>query len=625
MSRRSLVTAAALFLFVLGARWTLIGRFGSDLPEMDQWDAEARETLQPWFEHHSLAHLFSAHNEHRIAPTRLSALVLAAVNHQWDQRLEAVLNAFLPAAVAAGLWLAAAGRYRRGAVVLLGILIAIALGGPFAWENTIHGFQSQQWFLIVFALGAIAWLPFAEPWRARWWAGAACAALSLITMGSGVAAACACAAVMAIRWWRGNARPQAALATLGACLVLAAIGWRLRVVFPGHAALHAHSVRSFWWAAIRYLGWPAFSAHWGYMALLLWLPWFWVAARLLRRTSPAPARLAAWFGVGTWALLQIAATAYARGASPPPPAPRYLDNFFVGIIANGFCLAELFGELRPQPEYRLLLRILAACWAGLFGLGLAYQSIAVVPGQLSDLPRFEYYSEANVRNFVATGDPAYIHHWEIPYPDDQVLAETLEVPAIRSLLPASVRAPLVLRTDRASGFVTWDTRGRQGAPPFPRARDGLSPATAPLENARFHGSYSAGAGPGPAAWRSGAVVSPVHGWLQFLVAGDLGRRGTVLDLRDAETDRVVARVAPDQIPGNGWHNAFVRAPKRPFFVEARANSPTTWFAFADPIEMGSFSHWAWRAVRHGPMLMVVAGLLFLGLLLAPARPAGNHP
>lgn len=614
MNRRLIFASIALFVFVLGARWTLVARYGMALPDMDQWDAEARQMIGPWFEGgHSLANVFRAHNEHRIAPTRLVALGLTILNRQWDQRLEAVVNAFLPATIAA-LLLLFAGRCLGGpATAWVGLLLAIAYSGYFSWENAIHGFHSQQWYLILFALGAIRWLPLERPGSRLWWCGAACAALSLVAMGSGALAAVACAAVAAVRAWQGRRFARGVFLTLVLCLVLLALGAWTRVTVPGHEPLKAHSYSAFWWAALRGMGWPAFGSAWGYTALILWLPWFWLVARMLRRTQAVTSCEWTLFGVGAWVLLQIAAMAYARGGSAPPPAPRYIDNFFLGLVTNAICLGRLASSLPAPPDWRRLFRIVAAAWIALLAGGLVHQLRAVVPGQLQDFPRFDYYAETNVRDYIATGDAHFLQHREIPYPDANSLAGALRIRSVRDRLPSTVRAPLTLPVAHEIGFVTRDSRAPQGSPPYPRKADGLSPATPPLENARFHGCYAAAVI--PARWDSAPVHAVVRGWLQFLVAGDLGRRGTSLVLLDARTGRLISHVAPDKVPGESWHNAFVRAPAVPFVVQASETAPGGWFAFADPIEMGRLSHWAWRATRRGPVVMGLGGACLIGVLL----------
>ena len=104
--------AACLFAVVVGLKWATFDRFGSAMPDWDQWDAEALNLLAPWFEHdHFAAHLFQPHNEHRVVITKLQNLTLTLLNGQWDARLEAVANALLHGALAVALWLLGRRRF----------------------------------------------------------------------------------------------------------------------------------------------------------------------------------------------------------------------------------------------------------------------------------------------------------------------------------------------------------------------------------------------------------------------------------------------------------------------------------------------------------------------------------
>ena len=93
---------ASLFLLIIGAKFSLIATYGSDLPYWDQWDGEAANLYRPYLQGKlGVGQLFSAHNEHRIFFTRLFALGLLEINdRQWDARLETVANALLHASVA---------------------------------------------------------------------------------------------------------------------------------------------------------------------------------------------------------------------------------------------------------------------------------------------------------------------------------------------------------------------------------------------------------------------------------------------------------------------------------------------------------------------------------------------
>jgi len=129
--------------FVLGARWTAIARYGTDLPIWDQWDAEGLNALAPWKEHRfTLALLARPHNEHRVILTKLLNLGLAIANGQWDQRVECVVNALLPALIAAGLFALGRRGLARRWDAPLALLLMASFGLPISWQNTVSGFHS---------------------------------------------------------------------------------------------------------------------------------------------------------------------------------------------------------------------------------------------------------------------------------------------------------------------------------------------------------------------------------------------------------------------------------------------------------------------------------------------------
>lgn len=113
---RIVVYAVCLFCVVLGLKWATFDRFGSAMPDWDQWDAEAYYAIIPWFEHdHFLKNIFTPHNEHRVVLTKLQNLALTVLNGQWDARLQAVTNAILHSALATALWLLAVRQFRPAA------------------------------------------------------------------------------------------------------------------------------------------------------------------------------------------------------------------------------------------------------------------------------------------------------------------------------------------------------------------------------------------------------------------------------------------------------------------------------------------------------------------------------
>ncbi|HEX3729179.1 MAG TPA: hypothetical protein VHV47_05210, partial [Opitutaceae bacterium] len=548
----------SLVAVVLGCRWAVIDRYGSDLPNWDQWDAEALYTLHPWFQHHlTLSLLLQPHNEHRIVLTKLLNLGLTQADGQWDQRLECVVNALLPAAIAVG-WMALASSFLpRKWLAPLWLLIAVAYAAPLSWQNVIAGFHSQQFFLIGLSFAALAGLTMAEAWTAGWWLGAVSGVLALGSMASGFFAAPLAAMLLLCRRARGETT-AALLPTLVLGAAVGAGGWLAKAPQPGHDVLRAHSAAEFLLSVLRSLQWPIVNhtapfSRPAWVALALWLPWAWLVARMVRGAQPGARGRAGWVlvGLGAWTLLQIAATAYARGAGAEPPAPRYVDTLVIGALSNALALAWLAGEAAGTKRWALAAA--GALWIGVFGCGIRAELEHNFGLELPAFRAFYLSAQRSVRDYLATGDPGSLRPGAVPYPSIPVLIDRLGLADVRAILPESVRRPVAIEAvAESAGF---------SAP-------GTSPATPPLADRRTWGSFAARNG--VASWAS-VPVTAADGWLEFETAGQAGRPGVSIELRDPGSRRILAEVSPSRVPGDGWRAAYVRAPRGPFVVTAEVS------------------------------------------------------
>src|SRR6202012_3032525 len=197
--RHFIAWAAALFLVILGAKLWVIQLYGTDMPYLDQWD-EAAHFFKPWLEGQlAWANWFQAHNEHRIVFTRLLDLFVVWLNGQWDPMLQMVINAIIHAVFACGLAYAMWIFHGRKNAPLICFLLAPFFALPFAAENTVHGFQSQMYFLGIFSLLTILGLGFEKPGSGRWFCGLAAAVMCLFTMGSGLLAVLAVVGLVILR------------------------------------------------------------------------------------------------------------------------------------------------------------------------------------------------------------------------------------------------------------------------------------------------------------------------------------------------------------------------------------------------------------------------------------------
>lgn len=646
--------ALCLFLLILTAKWATFDRYGSAMPDWDQWDAEAMETYVPWFHRENfLQHLFHPHNEHRVILTKLHNLALLLLNGQWDARLQAVTNAALHAALGTALWLLGLrllfsrstphtvnplrlSRLAPLASSLLFLLTFALHGLPLAWQNVLGGFHSQQYWLLALSFAALVTLPFAPAFSARWWLGAVSGILALGSMASGFLAAVIVILLLALRLVRRETTLRATAPTLALCLALIALGLLTRHEVPWHAEMKAKSVHDVAFSLLHSLQWPWREHHWA--APLLWLPWLLLTAQLLRPTSrlspqtsyltPQTAHLPqAACGMGAWVLLQLAATAYARGAGAGYPASRYMDTLVFGAMANALCLVALIASSPRLPVRSLVSSlwslVLLTVWLATLSLGIHRYLADIARWELADAKKYYLNAESNLRRFLATGERRHLEAKDVPYPDHHALADRLNLPSLRATIAVPLRSPLPLaphpRTPDDAAFLANNATAFDVDIVNP-PRAGLSPATPPLDYTITWGSFNQPQEPllnrqpdidRARTWTSAPLPPGRFAYLKFEIAGHLGpdSRKLHLQLRDAATDSLLASVHPTRVPGEQWRSAYVPAPRVPYIIVAADHSSTEWFAFSGPVEMARLSYLAWQATKHGLLLFwISAGL-----------------
>ena len=602
----------SLFLVGLGARLSLIRQFGTPLPFWDQWE-EVRVVYVPFFaEKLALADLFSAHNEHRIFFTRIYGLALLLLNGQWDGQVQTVGNAVVHCATIAGLgrlmfcWL----DKRYWTLVWLPLVLALAL--PFGWENSLAGFQSQFYFLLLLSLLTLWLLGLHPPGSVRWWCGVAAATMALFTVASGFLAAAAVFALGILRIWQQPKGWKQQAPTFVVCATVVLAGLLLKADVRHHHLLQAHSVGEFLSAFGANLAWPWIVIP--PFAILNLFPLALLGWRYLKRPEGASRATELTLAIGLWTVLQGAAAAYARGAEGKPPGWRYMDSSSFILVADCFSIGILLSHHFPGSRLKAICQsafILwgVACAAGLTLLNLRAWQI--------DIPERQFYSRCqllNTRAFLATGDirvldnkpnpqlPLYEGDPYAPRPlhAGEKLAAYLGYPGVRGILPACVRDSLVLLPDRVAGFVT---NGAAGAKPR-------------IPGEVSWGSYTKDGAATKGWFESLPIRQSKLPFLEFQVAGDLGQPGLSLTLVDLSSGKTTA-VKPRQAPGGNWCSYQVRAPQGDFKVVASDESENGWFAFQGPREVAWLSWGVARLASYGGSIFVAGlGLYFIGLASA---------
>ncbi len=590
---RRVLLLAGFCLLVFGAKLWFIRVAGSDLPSWDQWDAEGEVVLRPWVEGWmGLKEILHPHNEHRLITTKLYVLGLFVANGQWDGFLETTVNAAIHTLAALVLVLGAARWLPRPWPLVAGALLLLLFGLPFAWENTLFGFQVQFYFLLLFSMGHV-WLTVeGDRFSWRWLLGQVCGVLALASLASGFLSSVAVLAVLGHRLARERRWSAQQVTTVGLAVAFSVVGWLMKNEVPAHAVLHAHGPAQFLLGVLKLLAWPGSALFPWTLPLLLPTALFVYRRVFSRSTSPDEAIL---MGLLAWVLLQCLATAFARGGSETVLSPRYLDLLAVNVILGLiFLVRETAGRTRV---------VLASAWLAVAAGGLWQQSRQMWDDFVAaNIPR-QQVQELHVRDFVRTGDPAHILNkpWgDVPYPDGPTLLQRLSFPSIRAILPPSVRRSFPL----ANGAPT-------AVPPE------VMPANRPVALS----TWMVPLGLGTYQWKSAPQPATALPILRFRVAGGLGapdNPGKVV-VKSAAGE---VPVIPDEPARRVWKTVNVVRPPGEWWVEVSTPRPGEWFAFTEPVDVGYGSYGAEKLLKHHYVFTLLGALLVAAGLYLDRRQAG---
>ena len=586
--------AASLFLTGLGAKLGLILSQGFSLPYHDQWPGEGFDVFLPYLSgKFSAATLFQSYNEHWIYFTRVLELGLLRLNGQWDSLLEMACNAVIHCAGVAGFGWVMASLMGKRSWLLIWPVLALDLALPFAWENTLCGFQSQFYFLLIFSWLTIWLLGLHQPWSGRWWLGAFAGLAALFTIASGFLAAAAVIALTALvafkqRDWRRH------LPTWGFCAAIIVLGLALKFSISVDEVDQAQTAGELLRAAGKSLAWPWVILPW-YAPLnlfpLLMLGWICVRSR-----EPIKSRELLILGMGMWGILQALAGAYARGHGGGGPASRYMDSLSFISISGALAVLVLLKDHRPRFRNGLLLYAALACWTLGCLAGLGDLTHRAWTGAIPEMFDEQTAQLKAARAWVTTGDPRVF----LAQPADKRLAplaaKLMSEPLVRTVLPASVREPLHVTPAQITSNA------------FVRSGWRLETADPPTETS--WGSYSEQQTAARGTFESQPVKRSAMPYLEIAVAGDLGAEGLSLELVELNGGRVM-EVRPVSPPGGEWVNVHVKAPAGEFKVVARDDSDTKWFAFKEPREMGRWSFWNLRLLAAWKYFVILGVVGFL--------------
>lgn len=427
----------AFFLVLVITKSLIIYVFGNATPYWDQWNGEAANLYLPWLNGSlNLSDLLAPHNEHRIFTMRLLSLGLLIANgNVWNPLLEMYVNAAIHA-IALTFFVYCVTRSIADSSKKYVVIFSIALFAiPFGWENTLAGFQSQFYLLLLFSFIFLWAIACEKIFSFKWWLGIIAGVLCPLSLASGALTLLIGAFILVIRQGFFKEKSSKSIYLYSAFLILLAmISIFYTPSIPYHASLKAQTVGEFISALMKVSAWPV---KFVYSAFIVQAPIVCFALLFLTRkewrTSQTYLYLVA---IGGWVFAQFLTISYGRFSGSL--SSRYLDLFAIGLVINFATLLIFYGKV--SLERKKLLRIALLTWLLIIFVGI-FARLPTIFNELK-LKRFEsLQQEQNVRAYLCTESKSYLLNKPlqyVPFPDIDYLKSLLDNPQIKGILPGNI-------------------------------------------------------------------------------------------------------------------------------------------------------------------------------------------
>ena len=430
---RQLATLSCLTL-VASATVFLIDLYSSPTPIYDQWDLEAAGLYKPYLEGRlGFLDLFTPYNEHRLFFTRAFALALFELRGGWDPIWEMVADIVFRLFAIWLLLVLLNPLLSVFGTLVIALFCATVYATPFTWETVLMAYTSTFYLLMIFSFGAFYFFKGSSPWSVRWSTGTLLAVLSYFNVASGaftLLAADVTICVQIILGLRRGAREWTGLGFHLGLIILMFFGVPAPEI---NMPLGAHSVAQFAEALSTIVAWPLAAPY----GLFLYGPTLIFVMMIVIRRPPVMDDRWCYLMLVVWLMLQFAALAYGRAASPLEP--RYIDFLAVGVVLN---FAIVFYLCSHAPAQRSLFAYaLAAGWIVTVSFAGAGYASRAIPNALTYHFSWLQVKTKNIRQFIETNDGSLLQGKgmpDIPYSDPVRLMQLLSDPMIRNILPSNL-------------------------------------------------------------------------------------------------------------------------------------------------------------------------------------------
>jgi hypothetical protein len=269
---------------------------------------------------------------------------------------------------------------------------------PFGWENTLAGFQSQFYLLLLFSFIYLWAVACEKIFSFKWWIGIIAGVLRPLSLASGALTLLIGAFILLLRQYFYKEKSAKSIYLFFAFqILLATISIFHTPSIPYHASLKAQTFGESASALIKVTAWPLKLSS---LAFIVQTPIVCFAVLFLTykewRTQNSYLILVA---IGGWVFAQFLTISYGRFSLSL--SSRYLDLFTTGLVIN-FATLLIFYE-KASSERKKLVKIALFVWFSIIFAGI-FARLTTIFNELK-LKRFEnLQQEQNVCAFLRTGN-----------------------------------------------------------------------------------------------------------------------------------------------------------------------------------------------------------------------------
>jgi hypothetical protein len=426
----------ALAFVLFGTKVIFIRNFGSMIPYWDQWDAETELYKSYLSSKLTLSALLSSHNEHRILISRVFWLILFELNGSWNPMLQMVANAAVHVGAIVVLVLMLQKILRPAQLLPLVLISAIVFGLPIGWENLLVGFQSQFYFLLVFSLLALAGFATSPAFSPLWLTGLLCSTAAYLSMASGALTTVTAVTVILVQQLLGVRKGAREIGGVALFIAVSIVMILCIVHVAGHEIYNARGVGQLLKAFLTYAAYPRTTPI---AAILINLPLISYACFVLVRRPQERSPHWAIFAIILWLFGQALSLSYGRAVIID--SSRYRDIIIIALPLNFVVLLFAQGCARAARQ-QIAAGAATIVWLVFVMPALLSTALTVSVPSMVTKGAEGTEQRNNVAEYLRSGNIAVLQgkpSQAIPYPDPERLASSLSDPAIRPILPASIR------------------------------------------------------------------------------------------------------------------------------------------------------------------------------------------